>query len=292
MSRVLVTGAGGFLGGAILRRLAERDIEAVAAARSDLRDRAAIEAALSACKPNVVVHAAGRTHGAADQFQADNVVVTRRLAGAVAANVPNGRLILLGSAAQYGRSADQIPWLEGDVCAPLDAYGVSKLEAERAAFETGARVAALRIFNVISPVPHGRQVFSTFLRKAAAAYADQGPWEVELGPLDAVRDFVSLDDVMTAIERAVERDVSGETINVCTGRGRSVSDLVRDVGKDLSPGAIKVKASGPSTGVPWSVGDPARCGALLGFTPSSDLTALTARAADWVKAQSRTGANA
>jgi nucleoside-diphosphate-sugar epimerase len=288
--RVLVTGASGFIGGAIRRRLAARDdIEAIASARSDLCDRAAIEAALSAWRPDVVVHAAGRTHGDADQLHADNVEVTRRLAEAMGAGSP---LILLGSAAQYGRSADQIPWRESDACAPPDAYGASKLEAERAAFETGARVTALRIFNVVSPEPRGQQVFATFLRKAAAAYSDRTPWEVELAPLDAVRDFVALDDVLTAIERAIDRDVVGETINVCTGHGRTVRELVLDVARDLPQGEIKTKQGGAAPGLPWSVGDPARCCARLGFAPSPDLSALTVRAADWVKAQAKAGAHA
>jgi NDP-hexose 4-ketoreductase len=289
VKRVLVTGAGGFIGGAVYGRLMERaDIEVIASDRSDLRNRAAIDASLAKWKPDAVIHAAGRTHGRDSQLYTDNVEVTRRLAAAVG---PGARLILLGSAAQYGRSAGQIPWRESDACAPLDPYGVSKLEAERAAFETGATVTALRIFNVISPEPHGQQVFSSFLRKAAAAYSERAPWEVELGPLDAVRDFVRLVDVVTAIERAVDRDVVGDTINVCTGDGRTVRDLVQGVALELGPGEIKVKGAGPS-GVPWSVGDPARCAALLGFTPSSDLTALIAQAADWVRAQAQAGAHA
>ena len=289
MKRVLVTGAGGFIGGAMLRRLAGReDIEVIAAARADLHDRPAIDAALSTWKPDVVVHAAGRTHGDADQLNADNVEVAQRLAEALGAS---SSLVLLGSAAQYGRSENQIPWRESDACAPLDPYGVSKLAAERAAFGTGARVTALRIFNVVSPEPHGQQVFPSFLRKAVDAYADGAPWAVELGPLDAVRDFVALDDVVTTIERVIDRDVAGETINVCTGQGRTVGELVHDVARELGAAAIKAKAAGPS-GVPWSVGDPDRCGALLGFTPSADLSALTARAAAWVRAQAKAGAHA
>ena len=289
MKRVLVTGAGGFIGGAIYRRLAEReDIEATAAERDDLRDAADVAAVLSTLKPDVVVHGAGRTHGDAVQLYADNVELTRRLAEALGAG---SMLILLGSAAQYGRSPNQISWRESDVCAPLDPYGVSKLEAERAAFEAGARVSALRVFNVVSPAPHGPQVFSTFLRKAAIACADRTPWQVELGPLDAVRDFVALDDVVTAIERVIDRDAVAGVINVCTGHGRTVSSLVHDVAKLLPAGRIEAKPAGPA-GVPWSVGDPARCGALLGFTPSADLSALVAQAAAWVKAQVKAGAHA
>ena len=144
---------------------------------------------------------------------------------------------------------------------------------------------------MVSPEPHGQQVFSTFLREAATLYSDLGPWEVELGLLDAVRDFVCLEDVVTAIERAIDRDVAGETINVCTGHGRAVGALVQDVVRQLAPGAIKSNPGRPA-GVPWSVGDPSRCGVLLGFAPSADLGDVTSRAAAWVKAQAKAGAHA
>ena len=94
MKRVLVTGAGGFIGSAIHRRLAERaDIVAIASGRSDLRDRAAIDAALSSWTPDIIVHAAGRTHGDAAQLHADNVVLTRQLAEASGAGSIDVQLV-------------------------------------------------------------------------------------------------------------------------------------------------------------------------------------------------------
>jgi nucleoside-diphosphate-sugar epimerase len=292
MTRVLVTGARGFLGGAILRRLAARGDEVLAAGRPDLVDEAAVVAALTASRPDIVVHAAGRTHGSGDELAADNVALTRRLAETLVATSPETWLILLGSAAQYGPSQDWIPWREDAACRPYDAYGASKLEAERAAFEAGAMVTALRIFNVVSPTPHGAQVFSTFLRKAAEAYSDRCGWQIELGPLDAVRDFVALDDVATAIERTIDRGVGATTINICTGQGRTVSDLVTAVASELAPCAIRARTDLATPSLTWSIGDPSRCQALLGFTPSSDLTAVTMRAAAWVKAQAEAGAHA
>src|SRR5580693_4488245 len=148
--RVLVTGAGGFLGGAIHRRLVQRgDMEAIAAIRRpsprhpdarpfDLSDKAAIANALAAARPDVVIHAAGRPRGLPGDFNADNVAATANLAQAIGEASSRAGLVLLSSAAQYGRSADRTPWRETDPCSPLDAYGASKLAAERAAIDEGA----------------------------------------------------------------------------------------------------------------------------------------------------------
>ena len=291
--RILVTGAGGFLGGAIRRRLAERgDLEVLAAARADLADEASAAAALAVAKPDVVVHAAGRTHGAAEALQADNVVATETLARAIVSAASNCGLILLGSAAQYGRSITWTPWRESEPGAPLDAYGASKLAAESLAHAAMERVTALRIFNVIAPEPTGGQVFSSFLRKAVAAMAGPPPRCIELGPVTAVRDFIDVADVLTAVERVIGRDVWGEPINVCSGTGRTVRSLLEATAAEIDRDLTIFEAVSPPPALDWSVGDPARCQALLGFTPSSDLAGLAQRAAAWVRNAAEADADA
>jgi GDP-4-dehydro-6-deoxy-D-mannose reductase len=295
--RILVTGAGGFLGGAIARRLAARpDVELIAAGRGsalagdgrklDLRLRAEIVRVLGEVRPEVVVHAAGRTPGRPGALLVDNAIATANLAEAIGLASPQTGLILLGSAAQYGVSETETPWRESDPCAPFEPYGVSKHAAEQCALAAarrwGSRTTALRLFNVIAPEPQGEQVFAAFLRKAAAHAAVPPPWRVSMGPLMALRDFVPVADVLEAVERVIDRQVWGEVINVCTGVGRTARALLGATAAQLGGRVVIDEAPPNAQQLAWSVGDPSRCEALLGFRPSSDLAPVARRAAAWL----------
>jgi len=305
MIRVMVTGAAGFLGATLARRFQARsDVELIALGRAapppfpraravDLHDRAAIARVLAEARPDVVVHAAGRTPGKPGALLADNAIATANLAEAIGEADCGAGLVLLGSGAQYGIPDQLVPWKETDPCSPFEPYGLSKHAAETAAFAAARRLGfgatALRIFNVVAPEPQGEQVFAAFLRRAASAAAGgPPPWRVKMGPLTALRDFVDIEDVLAAVEQVIERGVWGEAINVCAGVGRTARALLGAAAAQTG-GAVVVEeeAEGAPPELAWSVGDPARCEALLGFRPTSDLAPVTRRAAAWLVAAAR-----
>jgi GDP-4-dehydro-6-deoxy-D-mannose reductase len=305
--RVLITGAGGFLGGALARRLAARDdVELVVWSREpladfpqgralDLASSRAVAFAMRDDAPDVVVQAAGRTYGAPHEIGLDNAMVTKNVAAAIAYFAADARLLLLGSGAQYGVSESRTPWRETNRCTPVGEYAESKELAEwsarHEARRAGFSVTALRLFNVVAPEPHGQQAFDTFLRKAAAALAGPPPWRVRMGPLSAVRDFVAADDVLTVIERVIDREVWGETINVCSGVGRTVRQLLEATAARL-PGELAIEEEDGPAGLDWSVGDPSRCEALLALRPSGDLDAIAGGGADWIMVAAKGGSDA
>lgn len=298
--RVIVTGAEGFLGRALAGRFGARaDVELFALGRAalDLRDPPAIAETLARIRPDVVIHAAGRTSGEPGPLFDDNAVATANLAEAIGQAHRDAGLMLLGSAAQYGVCAARTPWRETDPCRPFEPYGVAKHAAETRAFAAaqrwGFRLSALRLFNVIAAQPRGGQMFAAFLRRAAAARAGPPPWRVRMGPLGAVRDFIDLDDVLLAAERVVERDAWGEPINVCSGGGRTARALLDAVAAEAG-GALAIEEDPPAQppDLPWSVGDPTRCEARLALRPASDLTPVIRRAAAWLTATTTETADA
>jgi GDP-4-dehydro-6-deoxy-D-mannose reductase len=86
------------------------------------------------------------------------------------------------------------------------------------------RAIHVRPFAVIGPGKTG-DVVSDFCR--AVAQIEQGTLsELRVGNLDAVRDFIDVRDCVHALVLASERGVSGETYNLCNGRGETLLSVI------------------------------------------------------------------
>jgi nucleoside-diphosphate-sugar epimerase len=156
MSRCLITGASGFVGSNLARRLLSEGWQVrclvrgssrlehlhgleVEFARGSLEDSESLKAA--AAQVDVVFHLAGRTAALrARDFVQDNVEGTRRLAAACAAQPNPPTLVMVSSLAAGGPGTPAAPRRETDAPRPVSAYGRSKLAAERAAVAAGVGV--------------------------------------------------------------------------------------------------------------------------------------------------------
>lgn len=149
VGRVLVTGATGFLGGAVLRRLRAEGIGALGLGRdaqraADLSLRGSEVLALDLSKPvapdlpqrlgpvDAVVHCAARSapHGRMRDFEAANVLATRHVI-ALARALGAGRFVFVSSSSVSFRPADQLDVRESDpLPEPFNAYARTKRAAE------------------------------------------------------------------------------------------------------------------------------------------------------------------
>ncbi len=287
--RLLIIGAGGFLGGHIRRRARAAGLDVVTASRSALPDSprhqladlaadgpAAIAALLAAAAPDAVVNCAGATSGPPAALVAANIdgtyaLVTAMLRGTAA------RLVHLGSAAEYGAAEPGVPVTEQAAARPTGMYGVTKLAGTRlvgTAAAAGLDAVALRVFNPVGP---GAPVASLPGRLAAElrrALAD-GTGEVRLGPLDAVRDFVDARDVADAVIAAVTAGaLPHPVLNVGSGRGVPVRAMVSGlVAASGCPATVHEDAPAQprSPDIPWQQADISRAGDDLGWRPCRDL---------------------
>jgi nucleoside-diphosphate-sugar epimerase len=246
---VLVTGATGFLGGHVCRTLAERGMVVRALVRRPgsltaggvepwpargLDDAPALRAGLAGV--DAVVHLAAHVHRrrvpmngstAAAAFHAVNVEGTRALLdAAVAAGVRD--FVFVSSVKAVGEQAE-VPWTEATPARPADAYGVSKLEAERLVRERadrhGLHAPVLRL-----PLVYGPGMKANALRLFAAV-ARGTPL-----PLGAVRNRRSLlftGNLVAALLATLESPSGGDTFFVSDGEDLSTPDLVREIARGL-----------------------------------------------------------
>lgn len=158
---VLVTGANGFIGRAVVAAFAARGIGVRRAVRKATDGN---EIAIGPIGPDTdwrraldgvdaVVHLAAKVSGGGD-FRAINVEGTAALARAcVAAGVR--RFVFASSLSVYGRHASAARIDAATPLRPVSPYGISKLEAERVLSETGLEVVTLRPPVVFGPAGHG-----------------------------------------------------------------------------------------------------------------------------------------
>jgi len=233
----MVTGATGFVGQALVSMLAAKGWRVVRAVRRDPGSGDVVVPDLADWQPaaaqlagiDCAIHLAARTHvvreTAADplaEYRRLNVVVTERLATACA-RAGVRRLVFLSSIKVNGE-ATTTPFTEQDVPRPEDAYGQSKLEAERI---LGEIAAASRLETVIlrPPLIYGPGVKGNFLRLMRAI--DYGI-PLPLGAIDNKRSVIYLGNLVDAIILCLDHAAAaGKTYLVADDEDVSTPELIR-----------------------------------------------------------------
>jgi len=264
---ILVTGSSGLFGRALIGRLSAEE-RPFATAVGDLRDRAVADEAIQHGSPTVVVHlAGGRGKDSSDLYER-NVLTTVNVLEASARAQHAPAVIVMGSAAEYGPgSLERLS--EDHPLHPVSDYGAAKVAQTTLALAMGERmsvpVTVLRPFNPVSP-ELGRDVALGNAR-AQLLESPGTTRHLTLGRLDVVRDFVPVESIVEAIIRAADHPLPGEVINVCSGVGIAIGDIVQAMAARL--GVSVVVGTDPELArIPGGdavVGDPARMERLLGL---------------------------
>jgi nucleoside-diphosphate-sugar epimerase len=288
--RLLVLGATGFLGAHVRRRAMVAGAEVVTAARSALPDSpvhlridlaedsvAAITARLSRMAPDVVVNCAGAIAGSPGVMAAANITGVANLVRAMLDARTAGRLVHVGSAAEYGAGVAGFPVTERDRNCPVGIYGATKLGGTRLVElgrVAGLDAVVLRVFNPIGPGSPPGSLPGRLAAEVARAVADGS--DVRLGPLDTVRDFIDARDVADAVlAAATAPTLPSPVLNIGTGQGTETRALARElaeIGGYLGTIHESAAASERSAEVPWQQADISRACHDLGWQPTRTLT--------------------
>lgn len=183
------------------------------------------------------------------------------------------RFVFASSMAVYGRQ-DDAKMRENTPPAPISPYGASKASAEAylQCYSDYFPSLALRMFNVYGPGQalddsmHG--MVGIFLSQALSG----GPLEVK-GPLNRIRDFIYVEDVVKAYVASLGLELRGsQQINLGSGQPTSVRSLIEEIRKFVPP--FKVVESSGTPGDQFQVyADTQRRRQVLGLTNTATLAA-------------------
>jgi UDP-glucose 4-epimerase len=246
--RFLITGAAGFLGSALANKLfadghkvhaidnlSTGDPKAllpdIPLTRGDLSDRTKLWKVLQ--ETDCVYHLAARVLVPESilypsDYTKVNVLGTVSLMEAMR-DVGVKRVVLISSGAIYGDQQIQ-PLTENAIPSPRSPYAVSKLAAEYYVRTIGTlwgmETVCLRVFNAYGPgqqmPPTHAPVITSFMRQAT----QQGTIVIN-GTGEQTRDYVYLDDVVSAMIAASTADVNNMIINIGSGMETSIQELLR-----------------------------------------------------------------
>jgi UDP-glucose 4-epimerase len=301
--RVLVTGAAGFVGANLTRRLLAdgHDVHAIerpggdgwrldglAVSRTavDLRDQSGVAALIERTHPEWVFHLAA--HGSYSWQTDRRGILDSNLHGTIElleACLECGceAFVQAGSSSEYGFK-DHAP-SEQEAAEPASDYAVAKasatLYAGYAGRRAGRRVVTLRLYSLFGPWEDRRRLVPTLIRHGLRG---------ELPPLadpDVARDFVFVDDAVEAFVRAavVERVEPGAVYNIGSGTQTTLREVVELTRSMFGIEAEPTWSSMPNRGWDTStwIADATRAATELAWRPQVDLESGFRRTLDWVK---------
>jgi dTDP-glucose 4,6-dehydratase len=310
--RVLVTGAGGFIGGHLVDRLVRDGAQVRAMVRynsrnergtldwfppettqdvdvvlGDLRDVESVSRAVAGNE--VILHLAAQIAipysfvNPRDFFET-NVLGTLNVAQAALTHEVS-RVVHTSTSEVYG-TARQIPITEDHPIEPQSPYAASKVGADKLMDSYNRTfdlpVTILRPFNTFGPHQSARAVIPTIISQALNGDV------LRLGSLDPRRDLTFVADTVDGFVRAATSpDAVGRTVQLGTGRDVSVGDIVQTVGqlleKELTVEQDPDRVRPENSEVMRLIASPRLAGELLGWTPRMELEDGLRATIEWIE---------
>lgn len=299
MSRLLLTGANGFVGKALTLRLRDAGYQVTALSSSepapdsgadehliaDMRDAQAIEQAVAQARPCYVIHLAAVSHVPTSfkeplRTWQTNVMGSLNLLEAIRLKAPDAFVLFPSSSEIYGVAFKAgVAVDEQTPPQPLNPYAASKLAAEAAFieyFRQGIQGVIARPFNHIGAQQTSDFVTASFAHQIALIEAGKQAPVLKVGNLEATRDFLDVQDVCSAYLELLK--LAGQTdyprcLNIASGRPLKIREVLElmlaqsqvSISVEQDPERLR-----PSD-IPIAVGNSTRFRQITGWQPSIPL---------------------
>lgn len=311
--RILITGAGGFVGSHLIEFLRTEESgaqiygllkpgsapllsswEGVMVLEADLESTAAVDAAVECARPDRIVHLAAQSsvHESWEDPEGTwrtNVHGLLHVLEAVRRFALSPRILVVGSADEYGRvDPHAIPIDEDTPLRPHSPYAASKVAQSYLALQYALShqlgIVRTRTFPHTGPGRGEAFAESSFARQVAEIAAGHAAPVVRVGNLEAVRDFTDVRDVVRAYWALLDRAQSGDVFNVCSGRGVRLRELLETLcglaGVDIEIEVDRERLR--PADIPLLIGNPGRLQAATGWEPAIPLEqTLRSLLEDW-----------
>jgi len=308
--RVMVTGGGGFLGQAIVRRLQVGGADSIFVPRSrdyDLRTKDGIDRALADGRPQLVIHAAAVVGGIGanrenpGRFFYENAIMGIQLMEeARLARVE--KFVTIGTVCAYPKFTP-VPFIENDLWngypeetnAP---YGLAKrmllVQGQAYRQQYGFNAIYLLPVNLYGPGdnfdPRSSHVIPAIVKKCVDAREAGDPFIEVWGTGAASREFLYVDDAAEGIALAAEKYDGPEPVNLGTGREITIRELVTLIaGATGFIGEVRWDSTKPD-GQPRRALDTSRAGHAFGFDARTSFEDGLRRTIEWFEVAGTTRA--
>jgi GDP-4-dehydro-6-deoxy-D-mannose reductase len=201
----------------------------------DINEAVSIENVLNEIKPDIIFHFCSYVSvfsslkNPTSTYQT-NVIGTINLLEAVKKVVPLAKVLLPGSAEQYGFvSEKKMPIKETYSLNPANPYAVSKKHQEEIGLyyykQFGLNLYFTRTFHCTGPYQPIGFVCSDIAKQIVGVERDVSS-SIKIGNLDAKRDFTDIRDVVAAYWQIINDGVPGQIYNVCVGKSISIQNIL------------------------------------------------------------------
>ena len=248
MKKVLIIGAGGFVGSYLIKEFQKDNYEIIACDINkkenfaqdikyydiDILNKELVDSIINETKPNYLINLAaissvGVSWNIPGKTVEVNVVGTLNILDSIRENHPNCKVLLIGSSEEY--ESKNTPLKESDKINSNNPYGISKVMQEKFAKlykeKYGLNIVCTRSFNHTGIGQMDKFVIPSFCKQVAEIDKTNKPGKIYVGNLSAYRDISDVKDIVKVYKKLLENETNELVYNVGSGKTYKIEDLLK-----------------------------------------------------------------